>query len=197
MNGSPPRVRGEAALRGLRPGPADHPRVCGEKYEFRLKNRNWFGSPPRVRGEVPLRFADRGFLGITPACAGRSPKRVLICREKRDHPRVCGEKRRSKRRPRQFPGSPPRVRGEGVSAHHVVRDQRITPACAGRRRSFADMATRMEDHPRVCGEKPRWSTASPRGRGSPPRVRGEVAKALRVQPEWRITPACAGRRQFK
>ena len=91
--GSPPRVRGEAAIRGhytkhYRITPAcagrrlhviqrrdlykDHPRVCGEKAVVNPRFQSGIGSPPRVRGE-DNRVRRHGLqYGITPACAGRS-----------------------------------------------------------------------------------------------------------------------------
>ena len=91
--GSPPHVRGKAAVQGwmraterITPACAgkracmttatiqvkDHPRMCGEKH---FENHSLFlsqGSPPHVRGKgVPmLALAPLG--GITPACAGKS-----------------------------------------------------------------------------------------------------------------------------
>ena len=111
--GSPPRVRGKAfsysarsravgitpACAGKRPPdfpsrpPAgDHPRVCGEKA---FNERRWdlvLGSPPRVRGKVGSGVDLGPHLGITPACAGKSPPWTNDQVLRKDHPRVCGEK---------------------------------------------------------------------------------------------------------
>ena len=132
-SGSPPRVRGKGggvpqvgkdcgitpACAGKSPptgahGDAnlDHPRVCGEKALQRLHLGITLGSPPRVRGKVPpfdIRLTARG---ITPACAGKSQRHGFFPAEGQDHPRVCGEKRMSRRREAGFKGSPPRVRGK-------------------------------------------------------------------------------------
>ena len=111
--GSPPRMRGKgtkrcSSRRGGRITPAyagkskriapssvlfgDHPRVCGEKLrESRGLNRTR-GSPPRMRGKEALELRPAGAVGITPAYAGKSLRRVLTLRFCRDHPRVCGEK---------------------------------------------------------------------------------------------------------
>ena len=134
--GSPPRMRGKVCadvIVHIQPGitPAcagksptcfrsrsnwwDHPRVCGEKHTLSYSQFSPLGSPPRVRGKdlhsSLLRFASR----ITPACAGKRTKRGCNSYSQRDHPRVCGEKA-------TFPlflvtvvGSPPRVRGKGIS----------------------------------------------------------------------------------
>ena len=92
--GSPPRVRGKEldflpGFFGDRITPAcagksakavtieaiqkDHPRVCGEKTEIPEAARQALGSPPRVRGKGWRTVAEALMIGITPACAGKSP----------------------------------------------------------------------------------------------------------------------------
>ena len=94
--GSPPRVRGKdlwgedyenpfritpagAGKRSLCCQKAmnywDHPRGCGEKDWLPHPRRNKGGSPPRVRGKVPQRNAAQKRARITPAGAGKSPKK--------------------------------------------------------------------------------------------------------------------------
>ena len=87
--------------------------MCGEKRrspEAPVRKR---GSPPRVRGEAEgtkvICIGDR----ITPACAGRSYKKIVGLRDDEDHPRVCGEKFVGLLSHHPIIGSPPRVRGEG------------------------------------------------------------------------------------
>ena len=131
--GSPPRVRGEEkaisqmadkgritpACAGrsskavwISPTARDHPRVCGEKAFC-----------------TALSHAERG---ITPACAGRRICRSGRGAEVEDHPRVCGEKQEKTASFLKLWGSPPRVRGEAQLDFPAVRDDGITPACAGR-----------------------------------------------------------------
>ena len=131
--GSPPRVRGEAALRiedlvpsRITPACAgrrhthsrrsarsrDHPRVCGEKSAGVNVNRSAQGSPPRVRGEDHVIVREMADAGITP-----------------------------------------RVRGEGVAGRNAHDEEWITPACAGRSTLQFNRGRGREDHPRVCGEK--------------------------------------------
>ena len=90
--GSPPRVRGKAALwRVSRPlfriTPAcagksakaertsrcswDHPRVCGEKDLVSRQLHFSTGSPPRVRGKACSTYPQSHCNWITPACAGK------------------------------------------------------------------------------------------------------------------------------
>ena len=193
--GSPPRVRGKGrggcrgtVQKGITPACAgksrheraagpnarDHPRACGEKKS--VADSNWYnlGSPPRVRGKGQHLHQEHALMGITPACAGKSP--LLPCRHDNpwDHPRVCGEKVSGGSLCAASSGSPPRVRGKDTEPGFAESEFRITPACAGKSSTKRRHACSNRDHPRVCGEK------SPRGHclcypiGSPPRVRGKA-----------------------
>ena len=73
--------------------PWDHPRMCGEK-EARgyPKNQVW-GSPPHVRGKASMCHCNLSSIGITPACAGKSTRKRRQQIPRKDHPRMCGEKR--------------------------------------------------------------------------------------------------------
>ena len=94
--GSPPRMRGKvrnlAALfkaYGITPAYAgkrgrgvdlsrrqgDHPRVCGEKVSTNDAVAMRSGSPPRMRGKAAGCGAGDQRGGITPAYAGKSPRR--------------------------------------------------------------------------------------------------------------------------
>ena len=74
---------------------------------------------------------------------------------------------------------------------------RITPACAGKRRTSTPGCAACEDHPRVCGEKYPFLCANFFVLGSPPRVRGKGFQSFSAMMGRRITPACAGKRSFK
>ena len=112
--GSPPRMRGKATrcrcparparitpayagkrvgFPGLIGGARDHPRVCGEKSSGNLSRVLGQGSPPRMRGKVSPVVRVRCFTGITPAYAGKSAPAGNRQGVRRDHPRVCGEKK--------------------------------------------------------------------------------------------------------
>ena len=132
--GSPPRMRGKASgqhgadfAAGITPAYAgkswlpesqsqpsrDHPRVCGEKAQLPQWSLNRLGSPPRMRGKAccwpSLPRRDR----ITPAYAGKSLFRPRRRPAAWDHPRVCGEKKKSGGSITSKTGSPPRMRGKG------------------------------------------------------------------------------------
>ena len=152
--GSPPRMRGKAIviqrvdrLGGITPAyagksqtagcrtaaPEDHPRVCGEKTSSNVPERKNPGSPPRMQGKgCPLLFRYY-FIGITPACAGKSQQGNRLMSWVWDHPRVCGEKRWKRRTSSCMAGSPPRVRGKARRGACSGLPGWITPACAGKR----------------------------------------------------------------
>ena len=51
-----------------------------------------------------------------------------------------------------YTGSPPRVRGKLKKGAEELVEERITPACAGKTKSWHGIRKRTGDHPRVCGE---------------------------------------------
>ena len=110
----------------------DHPRVCGEKHLSALRTSSMTGSPPRVRGKVVCHACVRGYLGITPACAGKSVWCYRRSFDAGDHPRVCGEKRIGSAFMLSLLGSPPRVRGKACASSWRACAAGITPACAGK-----------------------------------------------------------------
>ena len=197
--GSPPRVRGTepvdyvSALAGRitpacagnrriprrqPPGSRDHPRVCGEQTRIRTITIFQRGSPPRVRGTDIEQSVLRGGERITPACAGNSTRPRYTAPRAPDHPRVCGEQIAPMVTPCQHAGSPPRVRGTGLTGGETVYAQRITPACAGNRKNQPSAYTSERDHPRVCGEQWVLNHARLPVSGSPPRVRGTASISL-------------------
>ena len=89
-------------------------------------------SPPRMRGKVIVRSRNAVQIGITPAYAGKSARILKRRTEKRDHPRVCGEKQVTGSIPDDAKGSPPRMRGKVIRCEELARVVGITPACAGK-----------------------------------------------------------------
>ena len=152
------------------------------------------GSPPRVRGKGRPWPFPRGQSRITPACAGKSLRTARHRTRHRDHPRVCGEKIPPVQRHQGGVGSPPRVRGKVTFRTAESRRKGITPACAGKSRSWPSRCRSARDHPRVCGEKLLNGEAKAMQRGSPPRVRGKDIQTIVLQNQGGITPACAGKR---
>ncbi len=173
------------------------------------------GSPPHVRGKVLNYFICIIVLRITPACAGKRCRSFPRLKRLWDHPRMCGEKHQRVKFPCLLGGSPPHVRGKGFlesrkdpekgSPPHVrgkVREeffqhinQRITPACAGKSFVSKEKVDESLDHPRMCGEKFKFSFWDISLHGSPPHVRGKEKSEERNTDMERITPACAGKRK--
>ena len=133
-------------------------------------------------------------MGITPACAGKSRLFAIRHTVGRDHPRVCGEKLLDCPHRIVKLGSPPRVRGKVSQARYIIRALGITPACAGKRQKPSFTRHRIEDHPRVCGEKIFLAIVDAFKQGSPPRVRGKGVRREIEFAKMGITPACAGKR---
>ena len=216
-SGSPPRVRGKVCLPARRRAryritPAcagksaagscfarwarDHPRVCGEKTRWLLLAVTSPGSPPRVRGKARYLMCCSCCWRITPACAGKRRAARSSRRTGWDHPRVCGEMSSSIAPRSPSLGSPPRVRGKVLLACLLPLLHGITPACAGKSDFNCLHQFIHEDHPRVCGEKFLKIIGRAHQLGSPPRVRGKVFESEMNSSAVRITPACAGKRDY-
>ena len=111
--GSPPRGRGKGkdyataeTMQGITPAWAgkswlsldscllwwDHPRMGGEKLPRKFTKAANPGSPPHGRGKVNLSILEGADTGITPAWAGKRQPRRPSSRDRRDHPRMGGEK---------------------------------------------------------------------------------------------------------
>ena len=151
--GSPPHMRGKVVVLdlhqlcgGITPAYAgksapkkwttcgrwDHPRICGEKRLMLLVFRAVTGSPPRMRGKVSHLSIGAHLKGITPAYAGKRHERSSSRTNRRDYPRVCGEKNGICRAKVPHLGSPPRVRGKVTAILPDSLFRGITPAYAGK-----------------------------------------------------------------
>ena len=164
----------------------------GEYFALITVTPSLAGSPPLARG-VPLQHLPLvRIVRITPACAGSTDNfRCAFCWAK-DHPRLRGEYSLSFIFILLFKGSPPLARGvqmvqpaasretgspplaRGVQTvgETTVRNDRITPACAGSTSDMWSIATSHRDHPRLRGEYSSRVTASITPPGSPPLARG-------------------------
>lgn len=171
--GSPPRGRGKVrqvggfdGVAGITPtragkrarcpcwcaGGQDHPRVGGEKREWRPTRREKSGSSPRGRGKDPHPDVQGIVRGITPAWAGKRPGvkgalppfRITPAWAGKscfqffgfgffwDHPRMGGEKGREPCLIALGKGSPPRGRGKAQLLGQLRNLAGITTAWAGK-----------------------------------------------------------------
>ena len=172
----------------------DHPRVCGEKRLILFVRLAVLGSPPRMRGKARNKCTKTTEYRITPAYAGKRHSANCPAFRSRDHPRVCGEKREEDYYDGNDTGSPPRMRGKAFVNIFVDALRRITPAYAGKSKRTDELHQQRQDHPRVCGEKPRPAPLRCAIVGSPPRMRGKEASRRCLCPISGITPAYAGKR---
>ena len=76
---------------------------------------------------------------------------------------------------------------------YVLKEERITPACAGSTYYFINYSVILEDHPRLRGEYQMADANYPFLRGSPPLARGVHGLATLDATYYRITPARAGK----
>ena len=176
--GSPPRVReklwnaiGCVSRYGITPACAgktissptltlsywDHPRVCGKNFVPSGSPDSRAGSPPRVREKRHCGWNYQEFLGITPACAGKTSLLVSQQLTLWDHPRVCGKNRYKIIILFYLFGSPPRVREKPVPSPTLAPGFGITPACAGKTKNNVKPKDNSQDHPRVCGKNTKRS----------------------------------------
>ena len=111
---------------------------------------------------------------ITPAYAGKSYVTVYNGNAYWDHPRLCGEKSSSIYFLISVRGSPPPMRGKVTEAGTVTKEDRITPAYAGKSNVIASTFGTIQDHPRLCGEKLPHDFSVHAFSGSPPPMRGKA-----------------------
>jgi hypothetical protein len=189
-----PRVRGEQALRDLRPLRAGgssprargaarpHPRI---PWRVRIIPARARGAEQPARARAPVR-------GIIPACAGSRPGQPRPADRPTDHPRVRGEQVCGGHGHHLRLGSSPRARGAVLLKLRKPSLRRIIPACAGSRRTRGCRRPPRRDHPRVRGEQAGPDVDRRNAVGSPPHARGAGLETVYAHGAHRITPACAG-----
>ena len=112
-----------------------------------------------------------GIGGFTPAYAGKRNNLQSMLGDRKDHPRIRGEKK---------------------AALTVKPTAGITPAYAGKRPSSNWPSLSARDHPRIRGEKSSSNRPETISEGSPPHTRGKAILVGSVHHRHGITPAYAG-----
>ena len=147
-----------------------------------------------MRGKVIRALECAAIIRITPAYAGKSTLSRRVDKHNKDHPRLCGEKIIHHIVRTVKLGSPPPMRGKGVTDEEIRHTHGITPAYAGKS-DFSHRAGKLfRDHPRLCGEKFKIAFVLFALSGSPPPMRGKVNSVICYVIVSRITPAYAGKR---
>ena len=144
----------------------------GEDFPPFLEPSTDLGSPPHARGRRKRFTADSQTFRITPACAGKTTKRVASVSTVKDHPRMRGEDRLPLTVLGKAAGSPPHARGRLLRRRQRRLRRRITPACAGKTSVRLVQSADREDHPRMRGEDAAPIAAQFSSHGSPPHARG-------------------------
>ena len=85
------------------------------------------------------------------------------------------------------------MRGKLDNSFIFSKNDRITPAGAGKTRCTAYNHAAAKDHPRRCGENIVTDIYDGCKSGSPPQVRGKPLTVINKKSEIRITPAGAGK----
>ena len=146
-----------------------------------------------MRGKRAAALVRRAGAGITPADAGKTPACPCGLAAAEDHPRGCGENHSIAYASNVALGSPPRMRGKPVLLLYQIRQQRITPADAGKTAVTQKAFAHPWDHPRGCGENLLPTPSASRYTGSPPRMRGKPLLVANYCSIIGITPADAGK----
>ena len=131
------------------------------------------GSPPLARGKQTTIIMPFHSPGITPACAGKTPRTVAQVIYLKDHPRLRGENQTLHLKIVFLQGSPPLARGKRTIPIVSMSIMRITPACAGKTFNINRIAMISKDHPRLRGENATGKRKPLVWRGSPPLARGK------------------------
>ena len=170
----------------------DHPRGCGEHTFLFSDSSMQEGSSPRMRGAHRGQRHQVDHVRIIPADAGSTDSQGNFVGLAKDHPRGCGEHRRSVRGRRRGGGSSPRMRGALFLAASSRARNGIIPADAGSTCWCPSATIPDEDHPRGCGEHGDGLTVQLPDWGSSPRMRGARISAVSFHTVHRIIPADAG-----
>ena len=166
--------------------------MCGEHAGISSFTMTGVGSSPHVRGAHVSELADELPVGIIPACAGSTPRRLSRNPARRDHPRMCGEHVSGSRGRSPRSGSSPHVRGAPWPSRRGLALGGIIPACAGSTHFRLPADCLAWDHPRMCGEHRTLTDEASEPWGSSPHVRGAQAGLRHAAEAQGIIPACAG-----
>ena len=169
-----------------------YPRACGGTATWPATYRPWVGLSPRVRGNRTVAANAGRVVGSIPARAGEPTRRERRRRTWRVYPRACGGTIDASELPTIGIGLSPRVRGNRNGSGDSVMAKRSIPARAGEPLTGAIKMIGSWVYPRACGGTYQSSARLEDEDGLSPRVRGNLARNLRVHVVFRSIPARAG-----
>ena len=114
-----------------------------------------------------------------------------------DHPHACGDKTTIVNAVISGCGSSPRVWGQERFQVAAVNKIRIIPTRVGTSDSWSVTVHAYEDHPHACGDKEQPQSDDGLGRGSSPRVWGQVSRDMMRDFDGRIIPTRVGTRLIR
>ena len=170
----------------------DHPRIRGEHGSTAKMSGLRVGSSPHTRGAQHSQDAPVDVERIIPAYAGSTSCRRARVGGTRDHPRIRGEHRLSRRCFRHRWGSSPHTRGAPFQVCRCWLGWRIIPAYAGSTSHLLVHEAGSGDHPRIRGEHALALLLWRGEAGSSPHTRGARGRLSVGTPDSRIIPAYAG-----
>ena len=168
-----PACAGNApAPRATAESPSVHPRMRGERLFGSTDSIRWFGSSPHARGTLPhhqLAQRDERFI---PACAGNAGDQYHFFSTISVHPRMRGERQGRGGFQKREAGSSPHARGTLCRKAFTASMLRFIPACAGNASAASVSLATSSVHPRMRGERMRFSLPRRLDTGSSPHARG-------------------------
>ena len=176
----------------LSPLSGAHPRSRGEHRYFETEVKWRSGSSPLTRGAPTKRIRIPDGVGLIPAHAGSTSRRLLLTHSRRAHPRSRGEHRVNETSTSTLVGSSPLTRGALPFEVLHRAGHGLIPAHAGSTRSTPTRSARQPAHPRSRGEHSVKSQKSSKQKGSSPLTRGALCHVLGRGARLGLIPAHAG-----
>ena len=153
--------------------PGAHPRRCGENGTVEERHTGDEGSSPQVRGKLDLTNFQPFLVGLIPAGAGKTTASSEQRKQRRAHPRRCGENTGTLDPSSSQFGSSPQVRGKRRAIRTVYYVCGLIPAGAGKTLYTQGQEGIQGAHPRRCGENCGFASLLRFSQGSSPQVRGK------------------------
>ena len=152
-----------------------------------------YGSSPLTRGKPRIGHDGQNLEGLIPAHAGKTDGPFCPMRQRRAHPRSCGENSLMDVQNTFCEGSSPLMRGKLEAIGGEDAHTGLIPAHAGKTVRRRHTLRSRRAHPHSCGENDPPSFSRSPFRGSSPLMRGKHGQRRKGLPRGRLIPAHAGK----